>query len=407
MKSILLISFFQLVFLSSLTEFQVIGGNYGNSYKFIISGTAREEINKSINIPITIIFGEEQEKEAKCSIENTSSGQTALYSCIYTNNVEERVYIKSGQNNFLESDSNVEIIPLSLEIKFLEAINLEFIDEIWQYELKGEKSETNGINLGSVAYMNIKVNETNKKAGCVYSSKEENILIFNCKINGLNQKLSDKILISENTEGNTLTFNSESNQDKNIIIYKFISFIEAKKLIFNENKWHFLIIVPYQSIPIATKSIVDILYNGALSSATCFSDDNSILDCQVDKEEQDESDLVKIHYIKSDKSTLQWSDLTKIYEIPIDKELKYINSYSLVYTSTKLWSFKIKYLETILPENALVTIDIKINDESSLAKCYHQNDYELNCKTQVIEEETLSLKISYEKKRWFNFLGKY
>ena len=247
--------------------------------------------------------------------------------------------------------------------------------------------------------MNIKVNETNNKiAGCVYSSKEENILIFTCKINGLNQKISDKILISENTEGNTLIFNSESNQDKNIIIYKYISFIEAKKLIYNDNKWKFLIIVPYQTIPIGTKSIVDILYNGALSSATCFSDDNSMLNCQVDKEEQEESDLVKIHYIKSERSTIKWSDLTKIYEIPIEKELTYINSYNLVYTSTKLWSFKIKYLEQIIPENALITIDMKINDESSLAKCYHQNDYELNCKTQIVEEETLSLKISYEKK---------
>ena len=157
MQFLLLISFFQLVFLLGLTEFQVTGGNWGNAFKFIISGKTEEAINKSINIPITIVSGEGQEQEAKCSIENTASRQVASYSCIYGNNVNGRVYIKNVQTNFFESDSNVEIKPLSLEIKFLEAKNLEFIDEIWQYEIKGEKSGTNEKIIGAVAYMKIKI----------------------------------------------------------------------------------------------------------------------------------------------------------------------------------------------------------------------------------------------------------
>ena len=66
----------------------------------------------------------------------------------------------------------------------------------------------------------------------------------------------------------------------NIIIYKEIPFIEAKKLYFNEekNKWEFLIIILYQLIPVLTKSIVDILYKQELSSENCYSRDYSMLE---------------------------------------------------------------------------------------------------------------------------------
>ena len=393
----LLILLFQLIFCSTLTNVQVNGGNFGNSFKFIISGTTSEAITKSANLPVIIIISGE-EKEAKCSIGNTPSGETAIYTCIYSANINGNVFLKNVQDIFEISD-NLEIKPIELSIKYIETKNLEYVDGIWQYEFEGEK-EGGEITLGSIGYMSIKSNDTNKIAGCSLSSKEENILLFSCKINGINQHISDKILISKNNVDNTLSFNPVLSQDMNIIIYKYISFIEAKQLTFNEdtNKWKFLIVTPYQEIPVATKSIVDILYNGALSSATCYSNDNSVLECEVDKEgEQLESDLVKVHYIKSTRSTLEWNDLTKVYEIPIAKQLKYINSYNLKYTSTKVWSFNIKIDEVVLPANALVTMDIKINDEPYVARCTHQNLI-LSCKTQVIEEETLSIKISYQKK---------
>ena len=87
----------------------------------------------------------------------------------------------------------------------------------------------------------------------------------------------------------------------NIIIYKEIPFIEAKKLYFNEekNKWEFLIIILYQLIPVLTKSIVDILYKQELSSENCYSRDYSMLEWEVDKNAQTLTDLVKIHSRKS------------------------------------------------------------------------------------------------------------
>jgi hypothetical protein len=394
----LLILLYQ-IFCSTLTGVQVNGGNFGNSFKFIISGTTSETITKSTNIPVIIIISGE-EKEAKCSIGNTASGETAIYSCIYSTNINGDVYVYlKNLQDFFQISNNLEIKPIELSIKYVEAKNLEYVDAVWQYEFKGEK-EGCGMNLGSIGYMGITSNNTNTIAGCSLSSKEGNILLFSCKINGINQQKSDKILISKNNE-RTLSFNPTLSQDMNIIIYKYVSFNEAKQLTYNEdgkNIWKFLIVTPYQEIPVATKSIVDILYNGLLSSATCISNDYSVLVCEVDNGgAQLETDLIKVHYIKSTVSTLEWSDLTKVYEIPIAKELKYINSFNLMYTSTKVWSFKIKIDTIVLPDNAIVTIDIKINDQPYVARCTHLALI-LSCKTPVIEEEILSIKISYQKK---------
>ena len=409
---IILISIFQLSFPIALSNIKVNGGNYGNIFKFYISGTTTESITRTINIPMKILI-EEEEKEAQCSIDNTESGSLALYTCIYSENIESNLYLKNEQDYISGINVNMLIKPIDLSIRYIEVFNLEFIDQVWQYNLKGEINGETQINSGSLVYMNIKVNNTNKIAGCIFSSNNENQVLFNCKINNNNQKLSDKIMIPNSQTTGSISFNPVLENDMNIIIYKEIPFIESKKLNFNgdKNKWEFLIIIPNQLIPVSTKSIVDIFYNQELSSATCFSNDNSILECEVDNTEQIETDLVTIHYIKSQYSTIKWSNLTKVYEIPIEKELTYLNSVNLAYTSTKLWSFIIKFSEdNIFPEQALVTIDIKINDNSSIVKCYYVNS-NLKCKTENIEEEeTLSLKISYEKKdgsiKWKNIRTK-
>ena len=184
--------------------------------------------------------------------------------------------------------------------------------------------------------------------------QKENQVLFNCKIINNNQNISDKIIIPKNQNDGTIIFNPELEIDMNITIYKEIPFIEAKNLYFNEekNKWEFLIIIPYQLIPVSTKSIVDILYKQELSSATCYSNDYSMLEWEADKNDQAQTDLVKIHSRKSEYSTIKWSNLTNSYTIPIEKELTYLNSYNLVYTSTKLWTFIINFSEeNIFPFN--------------------------------------------------------
>ena len=408
---IILLSIFGIAFLNGLSSITINGGNYGYDFVLFITGTTETSITKSINLPIKLLV-DGDELEAKCSVENTASGQAAFYSCIYDNNIdnENNIYIKYEENNIYGINENSLIKPFAINIKFLEAINLEYYDGNWQYILKGELNAAQEITLGFITYMNIKVNNTNKISGCILSSKTENLVSFNCKINKEEQNLSDKIsLVADTTYAEGLTFTPVLASNTKITIYKYVSFIEGKDLLFSGEKWHFTIIVPYQAIPIGTQSIIDILYNGALSSATCISNENSMLDCTVNKDDQNGDDVIKIHFIKSETSTLTWSDLTKIYEVPLAKELQYINSYELTYTSTNLWSFKIKIGEVILPMNSFVKIDIKLNDEWTYAKCYYSNEL-LNCKTETInKEDTLSLKISHEKKygsiTWTNIIS--
>ena len=366
----------------SLTNIKINGGNYGNTFKFIISGTAQTTIESS-NIPIKILEGAE-EKISQCSVDYTESGQNALYSCIYEGNLDGTIKIKDEQDDISEIGEGSEIKPLSINIKYIEGINLDFENEIWKYDIKGEISGGDEIPVGSLAYMDIKVNNTNKFAGCVFNTKVENQVLFNCKLNSLNQVSSHKIIIPiGHTASSTLKFSPVLSQEQNFIVYKNNPFIEGKDLFFNtdNNKWEFCVIVPYQTIPVATKSKIDILYNGGLSSADCFTNDNSNLDCVVNEDGQNIFDLVKIHFIPSEISTITWNNLTKVYEIPIKKELKYVSSYDLKYTSTNIWQFKIKVEEKVLPENSLITINIKLNNEYNISKCYHMNTI-LNCRTE-------------------------
>ena len=139
------------------------------------------------------------------------------------------------------------------------------------------------------------------------------------------------------------------------------------------------------------------------------------MDCIVDKEEQKEEDLVKIQFIKSEKSTITWNDLTYVYEIPIKKELEFTKVYDLhldySFNNNKFYTLKIDYINNILPENGLVKIDVKINNNLTYANCYNQNST-LDC---IIEElinegEKPLLKLSHIKKygsiTWKNLKNK-
>ena len=65
------------------------------------------------------------------------------------------------------------------------------MDQIWQYNLKGELNEEIQIKEGSLSYMNINANNTNKKARCLLISNNENQALFNCIIINSEQNLSD------------------------------------------------------------------------------------------------------------------------------------------------------------------------------------------------------------------------
>ena len=320
------------------------------------------------------------------------------------------------EENEIEINSEIEIKPINLTIRYLHSYDLDFNGN-WNFNLNGEIEEYEKMPLGSIGYLDIQVDNSDEIAGCEIISKNSNNITLLCKINNIIQDLSNKIIIPKSkTTNSTLKFIPDLINDIKILVYKELSFKEGKYLVFNEdNKWQYSIRVKNLSIPIGSKSIMDILYNGRLLSSewiTNFTNNETWLDCIIDKEEQKEEDLVKIQFIKSEKSTITWNDLTYVYEIPIEKELEFTKVYDLhldySFNNNKFYTLKIDYINNILPENGLVKIDVKINNNLTYANCYNQNST-LDC---IIEElinegEKPLLKLSHIKKygsiTWKNF----
>ena len=177
-----------------------------------------------------------------------------------------------------------------------------------------------------------------------------------------------------------------------IIVFKTLSFIEGYNLLFNQNeKWEFFINFREEALPIGSKCTIDILYNSISSTATCYANSNYILKCYPNNEGQTKFDLVKINYLKSEKSTITWTDLTSIYEIPISKKLKYTRLYDLIYLEKK-WRFKILLSQNSLPENCLVKVDIlfTLDENENSATCYHSNSI-LSCVVDVSSQASSNL----------------
>ena len=152
----------------------------------------------------------------------------------------------------------------------------------------------------------------------------------------------------ENFKDTTSNRNLEENGID--IIWSTLDFVSAYDLKYNSNdKWEFFLkISNIEPLTIGSKYIIDILYNSISDIANCVVISNFILQCSPDKENQSKFDLVKINYIKSDKSTVTWNNLTSIYEIPICIKLEYTRLYDLTLIEKK-YHFKILLKENLLP----------------------------------------------------------
>ena len=376
---IVIILYFSISYGAYLDNIKVIGGNYGNIFRFIISGTANDDIIGSSNNIIKILIGEE-EKDALCSVKNTNLGEIGIYSCTLEEPISEgKSFLKKEQdNNIFEISENIEIKPLQIELKYREALNIEFNDDCWIFDLKVETELE--IASQSLIYLDINVEDSNQIAGCLLNSKNEKEYLFKCKINMNEQNVYQKIFISKTkTSNGSVTFNPELSQNENIIIFKSLNFVKGYNLLYNSNNWEFMVEISSQMLPIGSKSLIDITYNSLSSTATCISTSIYTLKCTPDKEEQSRFDLVNINYLKSEKSTITWNDLTSIYEIPIEDELEYTRLYDLTYIEKK-WHFKILLKENRLPNNALVIIDILFtrDENQNSARCEHSNSI-LSC----------------------------
>ena len=169
---------------------------------------------------------------------------------------------------------------------------------------------------------------------------------------------------------------------------------EVTNLLFNDkNKWQFDIKYLNSSkyINEAIKYNISILYNEKPSLASCINHkNNSILNCLVEREKQNEYDKVKVDIY--DLLSNKWANVTNNLRILEQIGLTYITSYNLTYKSS-YWYFKIQILET-LAEKEVVTIDIFKDNTKDIASCTYSNSF-LNCSVKGYSSNLI--KISSQK----------
>ena len=148
------------------------------------------------------------------------------------------------------------------------------------------------------------------------------------------------------------------------------------ELTFKNNKWQFNLLT--SAFPESTKIIIDIIYGGVASTATCIKD-NSITTCIVDDDSQSSSPIeIKISKDKEGQSTITWSGLTEdqvITSNPIDdtKRLTFNKVYDLTLNGD-VWEFKILLSDGNLEDFESIQIDIKFNDVIKTTQCKYTLD---------------------------------
>ena len=208
----------------------------------------------------------------------------------------------------------------------------------------------------------------------------------------------------------TLYSISASNPFKNIF-YKTrslqeitnVDFVKATNLTFNSG-WRFDIKYYSQSkLPLNELYSTSILYNGKSSLAQCYvsSEQDYVLNCLLNMENQNQFDLVQINNALSEGATINWQNLTKVYNIPINTTLKYEDSFSLTYTfissNSRYYDFRVKILENVLPENSVVNIDLYPNLNSKNTKvssCIHKSLF-LYCSFNESRSRNTIIQISH------------
>ena len=162
-----------------------------------------------------------------------------------------------------------------------------------------------------------------------------------------------------------------------------IYFINASHLLFSqeEKRWNFNIKY-YSSNNLANDKdySVSILYNNEPTLANCISGQKFNLICSFLEKGQSRYDLIKLNPERNNANII-WKNLTKIYEIPIDCSLTFKESYPITYEYSNYFyyfTFELEIEEDILPEDALVKIDIKFGEKNIVCPCYY-SDYYLQC----------------------------
>ena len=336
---------------------------------------------------------------AKCSLKEGSPG---ILSC--------------GCDIFITDEVKDVVLYISKSKTFTEEYIIwteGFVGEYYQMNLKTQLKFVKGILSNTNKwYLNIDVNDpkegtlpinskltvavtegsTDKSIECFVISR----LLLKCDT-GLSSAVSDLPQYSVKKEGSSTSSVTWTNEDSDTAFdYLYLSTtLEYKSddgWSFSTNIWTFNL--ETSTFPDKTKIIIDVLYAGSPSTATCTKDSTkspgAIL-CEVDKEGQSKNDLVKISYIKSEQSTITWTtnSLSGHKDITLLAKLNVNNANHLFYReSINKWEFKMNLESTDIPLNSMVKVAVEYQSTPGTATCIHESQNILTCTVDAANQNS-------------------
>ena len=311
-------------------------------------------------------------------IDSTSSKNYLLYMKYPTTTVAENAI-------YWSSEMADKSITLKTNLKFVKG-TLSY-DNSWFLNLNVEVPTNNVLPVNSKVIINIQKGEDSMDVDC--NAQTSTLLKCNTKLKTDTNSLPALTLKKEK---NTLTSITWTNTEGNEDYYYFylnteLEYISADKLKFNSDSiWQFNL--ETSLFPEKTKVIIDILYDGESSTATCTieSKDTNVqkmfLLCLVDNASQSKSKLVKINHNKTQKSTITWNNLGSDSDIITVATLNVLSVKQLAYQNSK-WSFKMNLQNCDLPLNSKFKIDLIYKDSASTGTCILKEENILTCEPDV------------------------
>ena len=332
-------------------------------------------------------------KTFKCEYSNGSTPKRYLLFIRTTKTVDSKTV------NWIEGITNYYQMPLNAELTFING-TLFYNDDKWNLNISVTVPTTVAFPAKSKLIIDINKDTVDQTMECI---AEKNLLKCQTPITSQStEELPTYALQRIKSDSSTVTW--QNTETDNSLYYFYLktklNFISADHIEFTNNKWQFYLST--STYPSKTKIIIDVLYGGVASTATCIKD--STILCTVDNASQDKNTLVKINHNKSTKSTITWNNVLVDKDIIASTGLNVQSVKRLSYQSNNKWEFIMNIASSNLPLNSAVQIDIEYTSggatQSTTATCILTEQTVLTCIPDVDNQaKTDTLTISPTKSK--------
>lgn len=383
--------------------------NSGSKWSFYVDFTDPYSLNPTASQTYSIDFSYLNEGtnyndwHADCQLKAEGS---KTFKCEYSNSskkyllfIRTTTTVDSKTVNWINGITNYYQMTLNAELTFING-TLFYNDDKWNLNISVTVPTTAAFPAKSKLIIEINKDTVDQTMECIAG---KNVLKCETPITSQSaEELPTYALQRTKSDSSSVTW---QNSQTDVSFYYFylktkLNFISADQIKFTNNKWEFYLST--SNYPSKTKIIIDVLYGGVASTATCIKD--STILCTVDNASQDKNTLVKINHNKSTKSTITWNNVLVDKDIIASAALNVQNVKRLSYQSNNKWEFLMNIASSNLPLNSAVQIDIEYTSggasQSTTATCILTEQTVLTCIPDVDNQaKTDTLTISSTKNK--------